>query len=147
LLEDQRFVDHRPDVLSWKTETLTEDVTVTGNIFVGGQPLTLNFIKWGGSVVRVTNNTFFVVVGAVSAAEVREQLERHYAASPRRSLPPGFAHPAWPRVQAGRLPGRRGRGPPSPIGTVACPHPPSTPFSTSAPTIRSRSHPTPRPSG
>ena len=33
LTEDQRFVQNRPDVLSWETETLTDDVTVTGNIF------------------------------------------------------------------------------------------------------------------
>jgi len=33
LTEDQRFVDNRPDVISWKTEPLTEDVTVTGSIF------------------------------------------------------------------------------------------------------------------
>ncbi len=33
LTEDQRFVDNRPDVATWKTETLTQDVTVTGNIF------------------------------------------------------------------------------------------------------------------
>jgi len=32
LTEDQRFVDNRPDVLSWKTEILAEDVTVTGSI-------------------------------------------------------------------------------------------------------------------
>ncbi len=32
LLEDQRFVHMRPDVLSWETETLGEDVTVTGDI-------------------------------------------------------------------------------------------------------------------
>jgi putative CocE/NonD family hydrolase len=32
LVEDQRFVDHRPDVLSWQSDTLTEDVTITGNI-------------------------------------------------------------------------------------------------------------------
>ena len=32
LVEDQRFVDHRPDVLSWESETLTEDVTVSGKI-------------------------------------------------------------------------------------------------------------------
>jgi len=32
LTEDQRFVDNRPDVLSWQTDTLTEDVTVTGNL-------------------------------------------------------------------------------------------------------------------
>ena len=31
LTEDQRFVQNRPDVLSWETDTLTEDVTVTGN--------------------------------------------------------------------------------------------------------------------
>jgi putative CocE/NonD family hydrolase len=30
LTEDQRFVDNRPDVATWQTETLTEDVTVTG---------------------------------------------------------------------------------------------------------------------
>jgi uncharacterized protein len=29
---DQRFVDGRPDVLTWKSEALTNDVTVTGNI-------------------------------------------------------------------------------------------------------------------
>jgi hypothetical protein len=33
LTEDQRFVQNRPDVLSWETELLTDDVTVTGNIF------------------------------------------------------------------------------------------------------------------
>ncbi|MFL6467336.1 MAG: CocE/NonD family hydrolase, partial [Pyrinomonadaceae bacterium] len=30
--EDQRFVDHRPDVLTWATEPLAEDVTVSGKI-------------------------------------------------------------------------------------------------------------------
>ena len=30
--EDQRFVDHRPDVLSWVSAPLTSDVTVTGPI-------------------------------------------------------------------------------------------------------------------
>jgi uncharacterized protein len=33
LTEDQRFVQNRPDVRSWETEPLTEDVIVTGNIF------------------------------------------------------------------------------------------------------------------
>jgi putative CocE/NonD family hydrolase len=32
LLEDQRFVQRRPDVLSWETEPLTEDVVVAGKI-------------------------------------------------------------------------------------------------------------------
>lgn len=32
LVEDQRFVDGRPDVLTWQSDTLTEDVTITGNI-------------------------------------------------------------------------------------------------------------------
>jgi hypothetical protein len=32
LVEDQRFVDHRPDVLSWTSEPLQEDVTVSGKI-------------------------------------------------------------------------------------------------------------------
>jgi uncharacterized protein len=32
LTEDQRFVDDRPDVLSWKTEPLTQDVTIAGDI-------------------------------------------------------------------------------------------------------------------
>jgi putative CocE/NonD family hydrolase len=32
LTEDQRFVDNRPDVLSWKTDTLKEDVTITGDV-------------------------------------------------------------------------------------------------------------------
>ncbi len=31
-VEDQRFVDQRPDVLTYETEPLTEDVTVEGNI-------------------------------------------------------------------------------------------------------------------
>ncbi len=30
LVEDQRFIDHRPDVLSWMTEPLTGDLTVSG---------------------------------------------------------------------------------------------------------------------
>ncbi len=32
LLEDQRFVEHRPDTLSWETEPLDADVTVSGDI-------------------------------------------------------------------------------------------------------------------
>ena len=32
LVEDQRFVDGRPDVLSWTTEALTEDVVLTGRV-------------------------------------------------------------------------------------------------------------------
>ncbi|MFB3813924.1 MAG: CocE/NonD family hydrolase [Terriglobales bacterium] len=32
LVEDQRFVDHRPDVLTWQTEPLTDDVVITGEI-------------------------------------------------------------------------------------------------------------------
>jgi putative CocE/NonD family hydrolase len=34
LVGDQRFADMRPDVLSWATEPLTEDLTVTGRIAV-----------------------------------------------------------------------------------------------------------------
>ena len=32
LVEDQRFVDHRPDVLTWESETLSSDLTVSGKI-------------------------------------------------------------------------------------------------------------------
>jgi uncharacterized protein len=32
LTEDQRFVEHRPDTLTWETEPLTNDVTVAGDI-------------------------------------------------------------------------------------------------------------------
>jgi uncharacterized protein len=32
LVEDQRFVEHRPDVLTWETDALTEKITVTGDI-------------------------------------------------------------------------------------------------------------------
>lgn len=32
LTEDQRFVADRPDVLSWRTEPLTEDVTIAGEV-------------------------------------------------------------------------------------------------------------------
>lgn len=32
LVEDQRFAHQRPDVLSWQTETLTEDVAITGDV-------------------------------------------------------------------------------------------------------------------
>ena len=32
LLEDQRFVHNRPDVLSWTTDTLQEDVVISGDI-------------------------------------------------------------------------------------------------------------------
>ena len=32
LVEDQRFVDRRPDVLTWESNTLNEDVTVSGKI-------------------------------------------------------------------------------------------------------------------
>jgi uncharacterized protein len=32
LVQDQRFVDHRPDVLSWETEPLSQDLVVAGKI-------------------------------------------------------------------------------------------------------------------
>ncbi len=32
LVQDQRFVDHRPDVLSWETEPLTDDLVIAGEI-------------------------------------------------------------------------------------------------------------------
>ncbi len=32
LLQDQRFVDQRPDVLTWQTETLNEDVVLAGQV-------------------------------------------------------------------------------------------------------------------
>jgi putative CocE/NonD family hydrolase len=32
LVEDQRFVHNRPDVMSWETEVLEKDLTVTGNL-------------------------------------------------------------------------------------------------------------------
>jgi hypothetical protein len=32
LVQDQRFVDHRPDVLTWETEPLKEDVVIAGDI-------------------------------------------------------------------------------------------------------------------
>ena len=32
LVQDQRFVDGRPDVLTWQTDTLHDDVTVTGSV-------------------------------------------------------------------------------------------------------------------
>ncbi len=32
LVEDQRFADNRPDVLTWQTGPLSEDVTIAGNI-------------------------------------------------------------------------------------------------------------------
>ncbi len=32
LVEDQRFAHLRPDVLSWESDPLTEDVTITGNV-------------------------------------------------------------------------------------------------------------------
>jgi uncharacterized protein len=32
LVQDQRFVDNRPDVLTWQTETLSEDVTLAGQV-------------------------------------------------------------------------------------------------------------------
>jgi hypothetical protein len=31
-MQDQRFVDHRPDVLSWETEPLAEDLRVVGDL-------------------------------------------------------------------------------------------------------------------
>ena len=32
LMQDQRFVEHRTDVLTWATDTLTNDVTITGQV-------------------------------------------------------------------------------------------------------------------
>ena len=32
LVQDQRFVDHRPDVLTWVTDPLKEDLRIAGNV-------------------------------------------------------------------------------------------------------------------
>jgi putative CocE/NonD family hydrolase len=32
LVQDQRFIDHRPDVLSWSTEPLQDDLRIAGNV-------------------------------------------------------------------------------------------------------------------
>jgi putative CocE/NonD family hydrolase len=32
LVQDQRFVDHRPDVLTWETEPLEKDIRVAGDV-------------------------------------------------------------------------------------------------------------------
>ena len=32
LVEDQRFVDHRPDVLTWQTDVINDDVTLAGQV-------------------------------------------------------------------------------------------------------------------
>ncbi len=32
LLQDQRFVDHRPDVLGWETEPLKQDIAIAGDV-------------------------------------------------------------------------------------------------------------------
>ena len=32
LVEDQRFVDNRPDVLTWESEPLGEDVVIAGDV-------------------------------------------------------------------------------------------------------------------
>lgn len=32
LLQDQRFVDHRPDVLTWETDVLDQDVVIAGDV-------------------------------------------------------------------------------------------------------------------
>ena len=32
LVEDQRFADGRPDVLTWQSDSVTDDITITGNV-------------------------------------------------------------------------------------------------------------------
>lgn len=49
----------------------------------------------------VPNNVFFVVVGDIDAAHVREQLEKHCGAVKRQALPPVFI-PSEPRQQGRR---------------------------------------------
>ncbi len=48
LVEDQRFVDDRPDVLSWETEPLEQDVTIAGdviaNLFVSTSGTDADFV-------------------------------------------------------------------------------------------------------
>jgi putative CocE/NonD family hydrolase len=34
LVQDQRFVDHRPDVLTWQTDPLSQDVRIAGDILM-----------------------------------------------------------------------------------------------------------------
>lgn len=46
----------------------------------------------------VPNNIFFVVVGDVNAESVRDQLERHFEKSPRKSLPPVFIPDEPPQI-------------------------------------------------
>ncbi len=102
LTEDQRFVHNRPDVLSWETEPLTEDVTIAGEVmaelFAATTGTDADWIvklidvypqdwpsdpKMGGYQLMVANEVF--------RGRFRDSFERPSAIVPNRVTPYRFS--------------------------------------------------------
>jgi putative CocE/NonD family hydrolase len=95
MVQDQRFVNHRPDVLSWETEPLAEDVALAGN------PLAKLFASTTGSdcdwIVKVIDvypekypvepemgGYQLMVAGEVVRARFRHSFEKPEPVTPRQ---------------------------------------------------------------
>ncbi len=95
LMEDQRFVQGRPDVLTWETETLTEDVTVAGEIIAQLQASTSGSDSdWIVKLIDVYPEDFaddhkmggfqFMVTGEVLRGRYHKSFEKPQALKPNQ---------------------------------------------------------------
>ncbi len=95
LMEDQRFVQGRPDVLTWETATLTEDVTVAGEIIAQLQAATSGSDSdWIVKLIDVYPEDFaddhklggfqFMVTGEVLRGRYHKSFEKPQALKPNQ---------------------------------------------------------------
>jgi putative CocE/NonD family hydrolase len=100
-VEDQRFVHGRPDVLSWATEPLTEDVTIAGDVLAElFASTTGSDADWVVKLIDVypdvdeadpkMSGYQLMVSGEVFRARFRNSFERPEALVPNRPTPVKF---------------------------------------------------------
>jgi uncharacterized protein len=96
--EDQRFVDGRPDVLTWQTAPLTEDITVAGNVVAHlFASTTGSDADWVVKLIDVYPDTVpgrpemqgyeLMVTGEIMRGRYRKSWERPQAIPPNQVVP------------------------------------------------------------
>ncbi len=105
LLEDQRFVDHRPDVLSWVSDPLESDVVVSGKIIANLFASTSGTDSdWVVKLIDVYPDKYapdpkmggyeLMIAGDVTRGRFRDSIEKPEPVSPNAITPYHIAFPA-----------------------------------------------------
>src|SRR5207249_1364975 len=118
LLQDQRFVQSRPDVLSWETESLEADVTVRGPIVAhlfaattgsDGDWIVKAIASWSRYRARGSRSSIGTrrPMSRTSSSPRIRTIGRRRTASTGRRATPRISHWPWPHRDQALLGGRR----------------------------------------